>query len=210
MNVLLALGDSGGQRHLTIFVLALALFASVVPALVAFPPAMARDAELSDTEEVSEALKSKGKEISKSQKASTNHPTESVEESDGGDASKADGSDGGEEEEYEIEEILDAKKGKFSGVCTPRLKNGTFLDQRPYRLFQGQWGYFVSWKGYPSEENCWIAENDAGYAHSRQNASRIALADPFLKATRRTSSTSSGVSVRRRKRQKKWQRQNLL
>jgi hypothetical protein len=26
--------------------------------------------------------------------------------------------------------------------------------------------YFVSWKGYPESENCWVSENDAGCANS--------------------------------------------
>jgi len=53
-------------------------------------------------------------------------------------------SDGEEdEEEYEIEAILDAKKGAFS---------------------QGRTGYFVKWKGYGEAENSWVDEKDAGNA----------------------------------------------
>ncbi|KAL4066125.1 hypothetical protein J3A83DRAFT_360255 [Scleroderma citrinum] len=48
-----------------------------------------------------------------------------------------------EEEEYEIEAILDARKGQFSG---------------------GRMGYFVKWKGYSSEHNSWVDEDDAGNA----------------------------------------------
>jgi len=48
-----------------------------------------------------------------------------------------------EEEEYEIEKILDAKKGQFSG---------------------GRMGYFVKWKGYGEEHNSWVDEHDAGNA----------------------------------------------
>ncbi|KAJ8520314.1 hypothetical protein ONZ45_g2892 [Pleurotus djamor] len=49
------------------------------------------------------------------------------------------GSDAGEEE-YEIEAILDAKKGMFEA---------------------GRIGYFVKWKGYPHSENSWVDEKDA-------------------------------------------------
>ncbi|KIM44816.1 hypothetical protein M413DRAFT_442783 [Hebeloma cylindrosporum] len=48
----------------------------------------------------------------------------------------------GEEEgtEYEIEQVLDAKRGYFP---------------------DGRMGYFVKWKGYGSEENSWVDEQDA-------------------------------------------------
>ncbi|KAG6884184.1 hypothetical protein C0993_000559 [Termitomyces sp. T159_Od127] len=49
----------------------------------------------------------------------------------------------GEEEEYEIEEILNAKKGYFP---------------------DGRMGYFVKWKGFNSSENSWVDEHDAGNA----------------------------------------------
>ncbi|KAF8880196.1 hypothetical protein BD779DRAFT_1627750 [Infundibulicybe gibba] len=51
--------------------------------------------------------------------------------------------DGGEESEYEIEAILDAKRGAFP---------------------EGRIGYFVKWKGYPDSENSWVDELDAGNA----------------------------------------------
>ncbi|KAG8215063.1 hypothetical protein J3R82DRAFT_8484 [Butyriboletus roseoflavus] len=47
------------------------------------------------------------------------------------------------EEEYEIEKILDAKKGQFPG---------------------GRMGYFVKWKNYGDEHNSWVDERDAGNA----------------------------------------------
>ncbi|KAJ3511240.1 hypothetical protein NLJ89_g4219 [Agrocybe chaxingu] len=49
-----------------------------------------------------------------------------------------DGSENGEE--YEIEEVLDAKRGYFP---------------------DGRIGYFVKWKGYGPEDNSWVDENDA-------------------------------------------------
>ncbi|KZP01897.1 hypothetical protein CALVIDRAFT_21070 [Calocera viscosa TUFC12733] len=50
------------------------------------------------------------------------------------------------ESEYEIEAILNAEMGMF----TPSL--------------QGEYAYFVSWKGYPAEENSWVSQEDAGNA----------------------------------------------
>jgi len=64
-----------------------------------------------------------------------------VEDSEPQSGGEPEGSD--EEEEYEIEAILDAKKGKFP-------KNTL--------------GYFVKWKGYDSEQNSWVREEDAGNA----------------------------------------------
>ncbi|OCH96335.1 hypothetical protein OBBRIDRAFT_787417 [Obba rivulosa] len=49
----------------------------------------------------------------------------------------------GDEEEYEIEQILDAKLGTFP---------------------EGRYGYLVKWKGYGSEHNSWVDEQDAGNA----------------------------------------------
>ncbi|PPQ71896.1 hypothetical protein CVT24_006870 [Panaeolus cyanescens] len=46
----------------------------------------------------------------------------------------------GDEEEYEIEEVLDAKRGYFP---------------------DGRMGYFVKWKGYDESENSWVDERDA-------------------------------------------------
>ncbi|KAG8958196.1 hypothetical protein FRC03_009360 [Tulasnella sp. 419] len=43
------------------------------------------------------------------------------------------------QEEYEIEAVLRAKKG---------------------RIFPGEMAYFVKWKGYDSDENSWVAERD--------------------------------------------------
>ncbi|KAG6809241.1 hypothetical protein H0H92_001051 [Tricholoma furcatifolium] len=50
-----------------------------------------------------------------------------------------------DEEEYEIEKILDSKRGAFP---------------------EGRMGYFVKWKGYPESENSWVDEQDAGNAQS--------------------------------------------
>ncbi|KAG2743738.1 hypothetical protein P692DRAFT_20810390 [Suillus brevipes Sb2] len=57
---------------------------------------------------------------------------------------EAPGEDGDEQdEEYEIEEVIDSKKGHFD---------------------DGKFGYFVKWKGYPSEDNSWVHEDDAANA----------------------------------------------
>ncbi|KAF8235640.1 hypothetical protein L208DRAFT_1256403 [Tricholoma matsutake] len=55
------------------------------------------------------------------------------------------GSGGEDDEEYEIEAILDAKRGPFP---------------------DGRMGYLVKWKGYGEEENSWVDEEDAGNAHA--------------------------------------------
>jgi chromobox protein 5 len=50
--------------------------------------------------------------------------------------------EGGDEqdEEYEIEDVIESQKGYFG---------------------DGKFGYFVKWKGYPSEDNSWVHEDDA-------------------------------------------------
>jgi hypothetical protein len=53
-----------------------------------------------------------------------------------------------EEEEYEIEAILDSKRNVFG----------------PNTI-----GYLVKWKGYESEHNSWVAEEDAGNAQELIN-----------------------------------------
>ncbi|KIJ20573.1 hypothetical protein PAXINDRAFT_106179 [Paxillus involutus ATCC 200175] len=67
-----------------------------------------------------------------------------VENTEGGADEEGEEAEEGEaEEEYEIEAIIDAKKGQFPG---------------------GRMGYFVKWKGYEEEHNSWVDEQDAGNA----------------------------------------------
>ncbi|KAG2142822.1 uncharacterized protein EDB93DRAFT_1252086 [Suillus bovinus] len=56
---------------------------------------------------------------------------------------EAPGEEGDEDEEYEIEEVMESQKGYFG---------------------DGKFGYFVKWKGYPSEDNSWVHEDDAANA----------------------------------------------
>ncbi|KJA25706.1 hypothetical protein HYPSUDRAFT_37143 [Hypholoma sublateritium FD-334 SS-4] len=75
-------------------------------------------------------------EASKSKSKAKSAPVE-----DNGAESESDGGEGGSE--YEIEEVLDAKRGYFP---------------------DGRMGYFVKWKGYSHNDNSWVDELDAGNA----------------------------------------------
>ncbi|KAF5383609.1 hypothetical protein D9615_003728 [Tricholomella constricta] len=74
---------------------------------------------------------------SKKSKKVAEEPMEVDEEEDD------EGGTGTEESEFEIEAILDAKRGSFP---------------------EGRMGYFVKWKGYDETENSWVDEQDAGNA----------------------------------------------
>lgn len=78
-------------------------------------------------------------------------------------AAEAEDEEEEEEEEYEIEKILDAKKGQFSGVSPFILCSPVIRDQSMCPLAtKGRMGYFVKWKGYGEEHNSWVDEHDAG------------------------------------------------
>ncbi|KLO18003.1 hypothetical protein SCHPADRAFT_142885 [Schizopora paradoxa] len=87
-----------------------------------------------DEEEIEEVNKKKKKTNGKDDDGKSASPTEEVEDGD---------EEEGDEEEYEIESILDAKRGYFEGK---------------------KFGYLVSWKGYSKEHNSWVNEDDAGNA----------------------------------------------
>ncbi|KAF6753088.1 hypothetical protein DFP72DRAFT_1171248 [Ephemerocybe angulata] len=71
-------------------------------------------------------------------------------------------------EEYEIEAILDAKRGVFE---------------------EGSVGYLVKWKGYPSGENSWVKDTDIGGAGD--------LVDAFWKQHPRKSNMLSSASKKK-------------
>ncbi|KAJ6616960.1 hypothetical protein B0H10DRAFT_1345501 [Mycena sp. CBHHK59/15] len=77
-------------------------------------------------------------------------------------------SDGGEEE-YEIEEILDAKKGRFAN---------------------NKLGYLVKWKGYTEADNSWVIEDDAA------NATEL-IAAFWEKKKKRTAAKKAAASPKR-------------
>ncbi|KAJ7233029.1 hypothetical protein C8J57DRAFT_1578139 [Mycena rebaudengoi] len=80
------------------------------------------------------ATKTKKKSSTKSKKEEVEEVQDSENNSDAGDE---------DEEEYEIEAILEAKKGRFP---------------------EGKLGYLVKWKGYSNEHNSWVVEEDAANA----------------------------------------------
>ncbi|KAG5643804.1 hypothetical protein DXG03_009627 [Asterophora parasitica] len=124
----------------------------------------------SDNEGTPSPPKTAGK---KSKKASE-EPME-VDNEDEEEASEDEG-----EEEYEIEAILDAKRGSFP---------------------EGRIGYFVKWKGYDETENSWVDENDAGNADAlikeywKQTKARQAKTPAKAPAKPRKSAASASASV---------------
>ncbi|KAI5121639.1 hypothetical protein M0805_001167 [Coniferiporia weirii] len=73
-----------------------------------------------------------GRSTSKNQSAAAKRGSDSEDASEKGDEE--------DEEEYEIEAIIDSKRGKFK---------------------PGEHGYLVKWKGYGPEHNSWVSEGDA-------------------------------------------------
>lgn len=133
-------------------------------------------AQLEDAEESSgsagEITKPKSRSLGGNR--SNNKKAVEVEPSDKSDQDhNVEGGDGEEdEEEYEIEEILDSKRGMFG------KKN--------------EWAYLVKWKGYSSEHNSWVPEQDAGNAQDLIN-------DFLAKRAKAKESATRLSSVRGRK-----------
>ncbi|KAJ6458102.1 hypothetical protein C8R47DRAFT_164654 [Mycena vitilis] len=95
-------------------------------------PASPVPSSVSDSEKKTKKRSSPSKKKDESE-VEDSEPAQSAAEDD-------DGDEDGDEEVYEIEEILDAKRGHF-----PKNKLG----------------FLVSWKGYGPEHNSWVAEEDA-------------------------------------------------
>lgn len=104
-----------------------------VPTLVT----MARATSPSDSE-------NSGTEVSK-EKVAKNAAVDEDDDNEGG-------------EEYEIEKILDAKRGVFADVRVFLVPQSQYIEAE----VQGRIGYFVKWKGYDSNENSWVDEHDIG------------------------------------------------
>ncbi|KAG9045767.1 hypothetical protein FS837_005688 [Tulasnella sp. UAMH 9824] len=107
-------------------------------------------------------------------KKSKKELTPEVDEEEGGD----------DEEEYEIEAILDCKKGMFA---------------------PNRWAFFVSWKGYGSDDNSWVDEPDF---FAKDMIEKWWLAHPNIKGNplagkkakgRKSETTSSSSKVKPRK-----------
>ncbi|KAG1835798.1 hypothetical protein DFJ58DRAFT_735488 [Suillus subalutaceus] len=95
----------------------------------------ATDAMTSDSDADMSRAKQKKEYSSKKNRVSSSEPDLASENEE------ATGEEGDEqEEEYEIEEVMESQKGYFG---------------------DGKFGYFVKWKGYPSEDNSWVHEDDA-------------------------------------------------
>ncbi|GBE86535.1 hypothetical protein BKA93DRAFT_782998 [Sparassis latifolia] len=141
-----------------------------------------RNLELSDDENEREVLTSTRKMSIGASKATSKNkepsPMEEDERDDGDEGSNA-GS-----EEYEIEEIIDAKHGAFPA---------------------GRLGYLVKWKGYGEEHNSWVDENDAGNAQGlieeywrKQKAEKKSRGKPAAQPRRSTGTTKGRMSISQR------------
>ncbi|KAJ6580952.1 hypothetical protein B0H19DRAFT_1017470 [Mycena capillaripes] len=92
---------------------------------------------------VASSVSDEGKAKKRSSPSKPKKEESEVEDSEPQSGAEGGDDEDGEEEEYEIEAILNAKRGHFP-------KNQT--------------GYFVKWKGYSAKHNSWVAEEDAGNA----------------------------------------------
>ncbi|KAG1877364.1 hypothetical protein F4604DRAFT_2005494 [Suillus subluteus] len=103
----------------------------------------ATDAMTSDSDADMSRAKQKKEYSSKKNRVSSSEPDLASENEE------SPGEEGDEqEEEYEIEEVMESQKGYFG---------------------DGKFGYFVKWKGYPSEDNSWVHEDDAANAQDLIN-----------------------------------------
>lgn len=125
--------------------------------------------------------KSKSRSLTKAKKDREPSVVEDSEPASGGDGE--DDEDDEEEEEYEIEAVLDAKKGHFPKVPASRPPPPATRNPPQNKL-----GYFVKWKNHSDEHNSWVTEEDAGYVRSPQPLARSTRRSE----TRRSSSTSTG------------------
>lgn len=79
-----------------------------------------------------------------------------------------------EESEYEVEAVLDAKRGVFPNVCSLYyiLHDGA-LNRTRLTSPQGRVAYLCKWKGYPDSENSWVDQQDAQYAFITANFHQV-------------------------------------
>ncbi|KAG2040076.1 hypothetical protein BDR03DRAFT_998406 [Suillus americanus] len=101
------------------------------------------DAMTSDSDADRSHMKQKKEHSSKNNRVTSSLPDLA---SDNEEAPEEEGDE--QDEEYEIEEVIESQKGYFG---------------------DGKFGYFVKWKGYPSDDNSWVHEDDAANAQDLIN-----------------------------------------
>lgn len=121
---------------------------------------MPRDMVISDSD--ADAPRAKPKEYSSKKKRVSSSEREPDRASESEEApGEKDEEEEEEEEEFEIEDVIDSQRGYFGDVRP--LSSSSVQNNWMLTRLKGKFGYFVKWKGYPSEDNSWVHEDDAAY-----------------------------------------------